>query len=344
MSDFAEMTEAEQIALLEEFAQDVLMQYGMIGSEFECVNHTYNTTFKFKGGDNKKYALRIGTRERKWPEHTWAEVQWLLELKRVGSIFAPVPIANLQGEPFSNHYFFYQGGNLDVVIHPWLEGEELSSDPSDEQLFELGRAMATMHLLGKNWKPKGYANFLPIDKPLMVKQDNLFTYELEEISPTQYELFRKVNERTEKFYESLRQRTEPQLIHADLQFENIRWLHNKILTMDFDYAGIGFPLQDLAMSTYYLRKGRERERHLFQGYASVTPLPEFDPAELELLIASRELVLLNRFLGIATADDIVKLPNYLETIEQHLQYFLKTGEFTLENVGSEGFEPPTSSV
>ena len=223
MSEFEEMTRAEQIILLEEFAQDVLVQYGMTGAEFEFVNHSYNTTFASKGEDNMKCAIRIGSTSRKWPEHTWAEVQWLLELSREGSTTAPVPILNLQGEPFSNHYFFYQGGNLDVLIYPWLEGDVVGQNPSDVQLFELGSAMATMHLLGKNWKPEGYANFLAIDKPLMVKQGNLFTYGLEEISPTEYGVLREINQRTEKLFDSLCQRCVPPLIHADLHSRNIIW-------------------------------------------------------------------------------------------------------------------------
>ena len=99
--------------------------------------------------------------------------------------------------------------------------------------------------------------------------------------------------------------------------------------LDFDEAGIGFPLQDLAISIFYLRKDGEQEKQLLTGYVSVTPLPEFDPAELELLIASRELVLLNNLLGIATADDLTRLSEYLEKVEQRLKHFLDTGEFVL---------------
>lgn len=329
MSEFDEMTRTEQILLLEEFAHDVLTQYGLTGCEFECINHSYNTTFKFLGGDGKHYAIRIGTRERKWPEHTWAEVQWLLELNREGSVTAPVPVANLQGEYFSNHYFFYQGGNLDAVVYPWLEGELLTENPTEEQLFELGKEMATMHLLAKSWKPEGYANFLPRDKPLMVIEDNLFAFQLDEIPPAQYEILRQINERTEKLFETLRERNEPQLIHTDLQSENILWQNDKMKILDFDDTGIGFPVQDLAITIYYLRKDRESEKQLIAGYASVTPLPEFDPEDLELLIANRCLVLLNQFIGRTTLEDVPLIPEYLAETERRLKHYLDTGEFVL---------------
>jgi Ser/Thr protein kinase RdoA (MazF antagonist) len=323
------MTQEEQIALLEEFANDVLIQYGMTGSEFECVNHAYNTTFKFKGSDGVHYAMRISTASRKWPEHIWAEVQWLLELQREGSITAPVPIKNLQGELFSNHYFFYQGGNLDVVIYPWIDGEVVEVDPTDEQIFELGRQMATMHLLAENWKPEGYANFLKLDKPLQVREDNLFTFQLEEISPAQYEILREINDRSEKLFEKLREQGEPQLIHADLHFGNIIWRDGKMIILDFDDAGMGFRLQDLAIAIFYLREDREREKQLLAGYASVTALPEYDLADLELLIANRNLVLLNYLVGSATADDIAMIPGYILKTERRLKNYLETGQFSI---------------
>ena len=329
MSEYVEMTQEEQIELLKEFAQDVLVQYGITGSDFECVNHAYNSTFKFNGSDGKQYAMRISTASRKWPEHIWAEVQWLLELKREGSITAPVPINNLQGEPFTNHYFFYQGGNLDVVIYPWLEGEVVEENPTDEQLVELGRQMATMHILSKNWKPEGYANFMPVDRPLMVRQDNLFTYELEIITPSQYEVFREISNRTEALFEKLRSQSDPQLIHADLHFGNIIWHEEKMTILDFDDAGIGFPLQDLAISFFYLRENRERELKVLEGYKSVAPLPEFTADELELLIANRCIVLVNYLLGATTADDIALLPSYLEKTERRLRRYLETGQFAL---------------
>ena len=329
MSEYEEMNKDEQIALLDEFARDVLVQCGLSARSLECVHHSFNTTFKLTTPDAKTFALRISTDSRKWPEHIWAETQWLLELAREGSIFAPVPILNLQSEPFSNHYFFYQGGNLDVVIYPWIEGKIVEKNPTDEQLFQVGRAMATMHKLGKNWKPEGYANFMPVDKPLMVKRDNLFTFAKEHIDPELFKVFEEVNLRATKLFDALRERAEPQLIHADLQFANVLWHNDAMSILDFDDAGIGFPLQDLAISIFYLREGREAEKHLLAGYTSTAPLPEYEQSELELLIASRSLALLNLLFETTKADDLGLIPEYVEKTGRRLKYYLDTGEFVL---------------
>ena len=330
MSEYLEMTQQEQIALVEEFALDVLVQYGLEAKTIECVNHAYNTTFKIVASDDKTYAMRVSTNFRKWPEHIWAESQWLLELSRGGVINAPVPILNLQGEPYSNHYFFYQGSNIDAIVYPWIPGEVFEEDPSEEQLFSLGQAMATMHQLSKDWKPEGYANFLAVDRPLMVRRDNLFSFEQPLISPELYKLLFELNDRSEKLFELLKERFDRQLIHADLHLGNILWdADGGMSILDFDDAGIGSPLQDIAISLFYLRENREQEKHLLAGYASVAPLPEFQAEELELLIANRQLVLLNYLFETTTADDVALIPEYLEKTERRLQHFFETGEFAL---------------
>jgi Ser/Thr protein kinase RdoA (MazF antagonist) len=330
MSEYLEMTQQEQIALVEEFAHDVLVQYGMKAKSIECVNHAYNTTFKILADDGKTYAMRVSTNFRKWPEHIWAESQWLLELSKGGVIKAPVPILNLQGEPYSNQYFFYQGSNLDVIVYPWLDGEVNEDEPSDEQLFALGQVMAKMHQLSKGWEPEGYANFLDVDRPLMVRRDNLFSFEQPLISPEIYKLLFELRDRSGKLFDSLKERFDRQLIHADLHFGNILWSKEGAMSvLDFDDAGIGSRLQDIAISLFYLREDREKEKHLLAGYASVAPIPEYQPEELELLVANRQLVLLNYLFETTTADDVALIPGYLEKTERRLKQFFETGEFSL---------------
>ena len=329
MSEYLEMSHEEQIALLQEFAQDVLPQYGLTAQSIECVNHGYNTTFKFVGNDNHIYAMRVSSNFRKWPEHIWAESQWLRELEREGSISAPVPILNLQGEPFSNQYFFYQGSNLDVIVYPWIEGETVEDNPSNEQIFALGQAMARLHQLSKDWEPTGYANFLDVDRPLMVRRDNLFQYPQPLISEDLYKLIEELRDRSENLFEKLKERFERQLIHADLHFGNILYNGDKMTILDFDDAGIGSRLQDLAISIYYLREDREREKHLLAGYSSVAPLPEFEPWELELLVANRNLVLLNFLFETTNAELAAMVPEYLGKTERRLKHYFETGEFAL---------------
>jgi len=61
----------------------------------------------------------------------------------------------------------------------------------------------------------------------------------------------------------------------------------------------------------------------------VTPIPEHEPWEMELLIANRQLVLLNFLFETTVADEIALIPEYLVKVEKRLRHFLETGEFVL---------------
>jgi Ser/Thr protein kinase RdoA (MazF antagonist) len=329
MSEYEEMTQDEQILLLEEFARDVLPQYKVEAKRFECVNHAFNSTFKITTLDDQLLAMRINTNSKKWPRQVEAEVQWLKALAQAGIISAPVPIANLQGELFSNHYFYYLGTNLNVVLYSWIEGEVIEGEPTSEQLFALGQQMAYLHESGETWNPTGEGALPRIDTPLMVKRDNLFVEPDARVNTDLYKLLMVLNERTLGLFESLNQRFKLQPIHADLHSGNIIWDKDQISIIDFDDCGIGLPLQDFAISLYYLRDNKSREEHLLAGYRSIRPIPEHEPWELELLIASRAMSLLNYLLETSTAEHVAYLPTYLAHTEKRLEHYFETGEFLL---------------
>ena len=328
MSEYEEMTPQEQITHLEEFAHDVLLQYGISAKSLLCINHSFNTTFKLTTAHDKTYAMRINTSSKKWPEHVWAEIQWMQKIANEGEVQVPVPVPNLQGEFFSNHYFFYDGGNLNIVLTNWIEGEVIKETPTENQLFELGKSMALLHQSGKTWVAQGYANFKEIDMPLMAERDNLFAEVDQQISAELYELLCDVNLEAVKVLESLRERSAPQLIHADLYFGNVIAHKDTISILDFDDAGMGFPLQDLANAIFYLRADFVKEEDLIAGYISVAPLPEYQSFELEALIASQALTKLSSRFANSTAENKTSLPDYLEAIEGQLHNYRQTGRFS----------------
>ena len=329
MSEFIEMPQSEQIALLDEFARDVLAQYEITPKEIVSIQHSFNSTFKVIDTQDNVYAMRININSKKWPRAVWAEVQWLEALANAGVVNAPRPIPNLQEELFSNHYFFPLGTNLNVVLSPWIEGEEVEGELTPEQLFTLGATMAKLHQHGKNWEPTGDAVFWNIGTPLMVKSDNLFKFPDPRISTELYELLNPINERATKLFEELSERESAFPIHADLHAGNLLWRDGEVAVIDFDDAGVGYPVQDLAIALYYLRDVPGSEAHLLAGYQSIAPLPDYDPAELELLIACRSLTLLNYLLETTTPDDVAYLPTYLANTEKRLKHYLETGEFVL---------------
>ena len=118
-----------------------------------------------------------------------------------------------------------------------------------------------------------------------------------------------------------------QLLHADLHMWNTKWVDGDIAVIDFDDAGIGAPLQDLAITTYYVRDRPDVDEAIKQGYEEVRPLPPHTDAEFEALVANRNIMLLNSIMTSSTADMIEFVPEYTTRTVRRMQNWLETGRF-----------------
>lgn len=92
-----------------------------------------------------------------------------------------------------------------------------------------------------------------------------------------------------------------------------------------DAAGV----LDLAISAFYLRDGDDApERAMREGHAARRPLPDVAEAEVEALIASRQLLLANALLTSTTAAFGADAAAYLQVTGDRLAHWLDTGRFT----------------
>ena len=86
-------------------------------------------------------------------------------------------------------------------------------------------------------------------------------------------------------------------------------------------------MQDFWISIFYLRRLKNSaalENALFFGHGN---LPNYQQAELEAIIAGRQLLLANDLLTNETADLQAQAQAYLETSEERLRSYLETGIF-----------------
>ena len=120
-----------------------------------------------------------------------------------------------------------------------------------------------------------------------------------------------------------------QVLHADLHGGNLKWHDGRLAVFDLDDCGMGVPALDLAISTFYLRDGDPApERGLLAGYAEVAPLPDADPADLEALMADRQMLLANTILTSSAADLRAEAETYLPVAVRRLRRWLDTGVLT----------------
>ena len=188
--------------------------------------------------------------------------------------------------------------------------------------------MAKLHKFARKL-PEDLINLFPrIDRTLLNSPDNLriedTRFDLEMI-----ELIAKAFKISDAIFMELSKHSKPILIHADLHPSNILKTTNGIAVIDFDDVGIGFEIQDLANTFFYLRDQPGREELVIDGYKTVAPLPEIKSEHMESLLMARQLLLLNDLLDVTTAEEISFTPEYIEISRERIRNYLDTGEFKL---------------
>lgn len=325
---YTEASQEEQIQLISSVVPHFLIQYKLEQAKFENVNHGFNSSFKVTADNGQKYALRINTNSKKSASQVEAEVRLLELIEKNKLINAPVPVRTISRDAYSKAYIDFLGRDVTAVLSGWIDGDDLGDEISDDELFQLGASMAKLHLFSRN-VPTELENIFPrIDRTLFNSPDNLRTADHRfdaEVQNLIEESFR-VSEAT---FKEISKSNSPLLIHADLHPSNVLKTANGLSIIDFDDVGIGFEIQDLAITFFYLRDMPGKEDIVLDGYRSVCNLPEMKSDHLEALLVARQLLLLNDLLDVTTAEEIAYIPEYIEISRLRLKNYHKTGRFEL---------------
>ena len=313
---FADMTVDEQIASLDACLAEILGQYELGRYETESINHEFNSSFKVTLASGEKFALRINVNSSRSIENLNAEIAWVSSIK---SVLLPKPQLNNAGSAVSFGWHEASGRKLPAVLYSWLEGEEPGDEPTNEQLFAMGAAMAKLHLESADFQ-------LPIDAKLPDLTDvfwetpNFLTGPESKLSEDERLKVAEVLTKIESAVATLRGENELQPIHADLHPWNVMWREGEIAVFDFDDSGMGLPIQDLMTSLYYLDTP-EQDEALLAGYASIAPVPEHTAEQRQLLMLQRRLLLLSYLYETANPEHAEMLPEY------HAETFRRLASF-----------------
>ena len=322
MSDFAQLGTDAQVALLTEHAAEVLKHYE-IGdvTEIESINHEYNSTFAIGCADGSRYALRININSQRSTYNALAELEFINHLKASTDLNFAAPIVNASGEFFTVIDNPVMGKPLMSVLFSWLEGEELGAEPTEEQLFALGAAMAKMHNAAAGFELSSAAK-LPNLRDVLWLTDDLLTTEVSRLSSEDKALVKSGLDMIDGVIEGLFERDSQRVIHADLHGWNLMWNEGALSIFDFDDCGIGLPIQDLYTALYYLDTP-EQDAVLKAGYASVRPIPEYTEFEAKALLLQRRIILLNYLFETSTPEHREILPKYTVETMRRINEFLE---------------------
>lgn len=319
-SQFGQLDVQAQREHVLELAHTVLSDYPFEIYSVEIVNFEFNATFKVVTSNREIFALRINVNSDRTYENLRGELAFVGFLNQKQAVNLPKPVACKKGEFALTVASSMLERDLGVVLYSWLEGEELGDEPSDEALRKLGAAMAAMHQAAADFTLPDKAQ-LPFLKDFLWQTQDIIFSSASPLSKEDIELLTKAKNEIENIIEDLYSGSKSIAIHADLHGANVFTHRDQIYIFDFDDAGFGLPIQDLAIALYYLDTP-EQEAALLAGYQSVSELPRYDKRQLIGLLLQRRIILLNYLYETTNQEHRDMAPEYLVETLRRVRVFL----------------------
>lgn len=306
------MTIEEQVESMSDCVQGILSHYDFGAFEFESINHEFNSTFRVKAESGDLYALRVNVNSDRTRENLNAEIFFV---SNVTSVNTPRPVKNASGEFVTTGWHAASERDLSAVVYTWLEGEELGDEPTNEQIFAMGAAMAKLHGEAENLELPAGADLPRIHDFLWGQKDMLLS-PLSTLSEEDKSVIAAVKAEIETAVDALSREDTLRPIHADIHPYNVMWHEGELSVFDFDDSAIGLPVQDLATTIYYLDT-EEQDQALLAGYSSVRELPKFTERQMKLLRIQRRIILLNYLFETSNPEHRAMADDYgVETIRR----------------------------
>lgn len=326
MTEFAALSRRSQLQRLRSSAERVLAEYGIADADLRLKQLDFNATYRIDSSKGR-FALRINVNSPHGAEAVAAEAAWVEALAADTDLQVPLPARTADGAPATTARVDGLDRDLGAVLYSWLPGRDVGEEAPRVRLRALGAAMATMHEHTRTW-----SNPLTDARPRLT---GVWMDEPDRITGDERWITKKARKPILAALEQVTEITAPlwrrkrQLIHGDLHIWNAKWHEGRLSVFDFDDCGHGLPLQDLAITSYYLRDDDGAEAAVREGYESVRALPQHTDEQFEALLVARNLLLLNSVLESVTADMADFLPGYVEKTAGRLNGYLKTGRLEL---------------
>ena len=315
-----------QVARLRPAALAALAHYPIEVASLRLLNHGFNTTFRVDTVDGRRFSLRLNVNSRRTDAFIGAEMAWLVALSAETDLWVPTPQRSRDGSLLVHVEFVDLERTLPAALFEWLPGPDLGDEATPLQIRMVGSATAALHAHGERWSPPAGTELPAIDTILMDVPYQLGgDHPL--LSTADHEVVDAAFSQVQAHYDALFANARRHPLHADLHVWNLKWYRGRLSVFDFDDSGIGVPVQDLAISTYYLRDNVAQEEALLAGYQAVRSLPSYTTDQFEAMVASRNLVLLNDVITTTNAEFLAMLPTYVPRTITKLRHYLDTGRY-----------------
>ncbi len=303
MSDFYQLDAAGQESRMADLAFEAADHWGVVDPQLELIKYRENAVFKLVAGNGVKYALRIHRAGYHSDASLRSELQWMAALDASG-IAVPVPLLDPDGASFAVVSSPGVPEPRQVDIFHWVAGEQLGSVEAGivdtaiiQHLYRLlGGQAARLHNQAVDWQPpagftrhawdiEGLVGDAPFWGPF---------WELAALDAAQRELVNAARARVRAdllaYASDAENSGRYSMIHADLVSENLLVDGETVRLIDFDDAGFGWHLFELATALYF---EMEQDYYpvaykaLIAGYREHRDLPEGQVQQLPLFLLAR---------------------------------------------------------
>ena len=287
--------------LLQRLASLVEKRWPLKCASVEPIKVRENAVYAVHLRDGGKVVLRVHRCGYHGDEALRSERIWMQALGDHG-FEVPQHILSSAGNSFEKVRIDGFDGERQVDVFQWIEGRQLGSVESGVAATgtsiaaayrEVGQLAARLHNHAATWStPLGFrrhawdAEGLAGGNPFWGR-----FWELEALSESERKLFVRLRQTLFRELNEFGVGADRYgLIHADLVPENVLVDGNSLRVIDFDDAGYGWHLFEIATSLYFIRREsiyEEARDAVIEGYREKRPLSDEHLAKLPMFLAAR---------------------------------------------------------
>ncbi|MDP9655298.1 UNVERIFIED_ORG: Ser/Thr protein kinase RdoA (MazF antagonist) [Pseudomonas putida] len=305
MSNFNDLQPIQQLEALQAAALNALQYWDGSFDQLELIKWRENAVYSVVRNDGKRFALRLHRAGYHSESALRSELEWMGMLS-AGGIQVPEVIPTRHRECLVQVAVPGTCENRYVDMLAWLSGNPIGSAEAGintdakatQVMHQAGELAARIHLRSMQWpQPNGFVRHAWDEEGLIGEHPFWGPFwELELLDEQQCQLMQDIRRQARL---ELRRygRTNQNfgMIHADFVPENLLLDNHELRLIDFDDAGFGWHLFELATALFFLMDAPDYpalKQSLLEGYHSIKPLTPEDYELLALFIVLRSLTYL----------------------------------------------------
>lgn len=291
-------------AALRALALASLPAWGIDCAELVLIKHRENAVFKVVTSARGRYALRLHRSGYHSDQALRSELQWMAALQADG-VDVPVLVPTAAGEPFVVALSPDTGEAVQIDLFEWIDGVQLGTSENGlggnagdiaHSYHTIGAIAARLHNHGSRWSvPEGFQRHAWDAQGLVGEQPFWGRFwELAQLSARQRALLLRARRAVAGELAAMAAAPELAggygLIHADFAPENLLVADGRVRLLDFDDAGYGWHLFELATALYFIQHDPQfalARDSLVAGYRSLRPLPDAVLDKLPVFMLAR---------------------------------------------------------